>query len=289
MFDTHCHLNFSRFKKNVDEVIQRAKDAGVTRFVVPGTDVESSKRAVELAEKYEGVYAAVGIHPHHVFTYMSRHSELDSESIKSDRSRIKSGMTNDLSNINRLLSHPKVVAGGEIGLDKHVYKQTKYESYHVTPEFITRQKQLLIEQLQLAITHNKSVILHNREATDELLELLINNWNTHFEGRMVFHCCEPDRRLLDFALTHHVYIGVDGDVTYDLTKQDFIKQVPLELLVVETDSPFLLPEPLRSRKEYPNEPKNLPLIITLISKLKSRSPQEIETTTAANARILFAL
>jgi len=288
MFDTHAHLNFSRFK-NVADVRERAREAGVTTIVVPGTDVESSKRAVELAKKYEGVYAAVGIHPHHVFTYMSRHSELDSESIKSDRSRIKSGMTNDLSNINRLLSHPKVVAGGEIGLDKHVYKQTKYESYHVTPEFITRQKQLLIEQLQLAITHNKSVILHNREATDELLELLINNWNTHFEGRMVFHCCEPDRRLLDFALTHHVYIGVDGDVTYDLTKQDFIKQVPLELLVVETDSPFLLPEPLRSRKEYPNEPKNLPLIITLISKLKSRSPQEIETTTAANARILFAL
>ena len=108
MFDTHAHLNFSRFKKNFDDVIRRAHDAGINHIVIPGTDVESSKKAVEIAERYDGIYAAVGIHPHHVFEYLSRHSEERSnEEFRPDE--ILRSTQDDIRIIKQLLSHPKVV------------------------------------------------------------------------------------------------------------------------------------------------------------------------------------
>lgn len=293
MFDTHCHLNFSRFKKNVDEVISRAKEAGVVQFVVPGTDPDSSRKAVELSEKYEGVYAAVGIHPHHAFEYILRHPEraesFEAQSKNLIYAQILRSAQDDLQKIENLVKNPTVVAVGEIGLDKHIYKETKYEAYNVSEEFLRTQQELLTEQFKLAVNYNKSVILHNREAVDDLLELLEKNWNKHFESRMVFHCCEPNNRLLTFAKKHNIFIGVDGDITYDKAKQDFIKKVPLEMLVVETDSPFLLPEPLRSRKEFPNEPKNIPLIISCTAALLGKSEEEIIKTTTENGKRLFSI
>lgn len=274
MFDTHCHLNFSRFKKNLDDVIQRAKDAGVMSMVIPGTDIESSKKAVEIAEKHDGVYAAVGIHPHHVFP-VNNGEYLNN--------------SNYLSDISQLLSHPKVVAIGEIGLDYHVYKETKYESYNLSDEFKKLQKEIFEEQLKLACNSRKSIIIHNREAADDVLHSLQNFWLESMSGRTVFHCCEPNKKLLEFAKLHRVMIGVDGDVTYDRAKQDFIKEVPLELLVVETDSPFLLPEPLRSRKEFPNEPKNLSYIVGTVAVLKNLTTRAVENQTNINAQILFTL
>ncbi|MBI4130821.1 TatD family hydrolase [Candidatus Roizmanbacteria bacterium] len=273
MTDTHAHLNFKRFAKNVDEVISQAQQVGVTRIVVPGTDIKSSTKAVELSKQYKGVYAAIGIHPHHVF------------SITYNVSSIKQ----TIDPIERLVIHPRIVAVGEIGLDKHVYEDTKYENYHINDDFLMRQRELLIAQLQLAIQYNKSVILHNREATDELLELLNKNWNSHFEGRIVFHCCEPNKNLLEFAKKNNVFIGVDGDITYNKEKQTFIKEVPLNLLVLETDSPFLLPEPLRSQKKYPNEPKNIPIILSFIANLVGAGERELEKQTDENAGRLFNL
>src|SRR3989344_1845562 len=155
MFDTHCHLNFKAFAGKVDQVINRARDAGVDYFVVPGTDVETSQKAIEITEKFEGVYAAVGIHPHHVYKLYSN-VILGSES----DSRIDSGqarMTNALNEIEKLLSHPKVIAVGEVGLDRHVYKNTKYKNYDIYPEFIEGQKIFFLEQLKLASKYKKTL------------------------------------------------------------------------------------------------------------------------------------
>ena len=104
---------------------------------------------------------------------------------------------------------------------------------------------------------------------------------------MVFHCCEADERLLEFAIKHNIYIGVDGDVTFSKSKQEFIRKVPLELLVLETDSPFLLPEPLRSQKLYPNKPSNLPIIVEIVAKLLKIDMEEITDITSSNAINLF--
>ena len=276
MFDTHCHLNFKIFKKNYSEVITAAKRSGVNYIVIPGTDLETSVRAVEIAEQNTGIYAAVGIHPHHVFQIQN--SKLEVQNYKSE-----------LKNIEKLLTNPKIVAVGEVGLDRHVYKKTKYEDYQVDEAFIELQKELFIAQLKLAIKYKKSVIIHNREAKKDLLSILTNNPSLITSTKIVFHCCEPDDELLQFAKKHNVFIGVDGDVTYWKEKQKFIKKIPLELMVLETDSPLLLPEPLRSQKLYPNEPKNIYLIAEFIAKLKNMTIGQLIEETANNSMKLFGL
>jgi TatD DNase family protein len=274
MFDTHCHLNFSRFKKNVDEVIQRAKSLDVTTIVVPGTDISTSKKAIEIAQKNVGIYAAVGIHPHHVYEL----KDTTTFSLDSIILELEAFMNTD-----------KVIAIGEVGMDRHVYMETKYENYNVDETFIALQKHLLDKQIQLAVEFNKSLILHNREAKADLLPIVERNWDAKLEGRAVFHCCEPDEELLEFAKAHKMYIGVDGDITYFKEKQEFIKKVPLEMLVLETDSPFLLPEPLRSQKLFPNKPENIPMISEFIAGIIGKPLEELRKQTTENAMRLFNL
>src|SRR3989338_8603763 len=228
-FDTHCHLNFQAFDGRVGEVINWAKQAGVNQIVIPGTDIPTSEKAIAIAEKYEGVYAAVGIPPHHVFEIFNGEKNLlPSLSFKKE-----------LKKIENLLSNPKVVAIGEVGIDRHIYQKTKYPDYKIEEEFVELQKIFLIEQIKLAIKYNKSLILHNREAKKDMLKILSNNELRITDYQSVFHCCEPDPELLKFAKEHKMFIGVDGDITYYKEKQEWIKTVPLEMLVLETDSPFL--------------------------------------------------
>ncbi len=274
MFDTHCHLNFKRYKKNLDEVISRAFEAGVSQIVIPGTDGVSSKKAIEIAENHEGLYVAVGIHPHHAFKLM-----------QSDKLSFES----ELQEIEELLKHPKVVAVGEVGMDRHEYEETKYQQYAVDDRFLETQKQLLRKQIALAIKYNKSLVLHNREAIGDILPILEESWTDALSGRTVFHCCEANLQLLTFAQKHKIFIGVDGDVTYDKAKQAFIKEVPLEMLVVETDSPFILPEPLLSQKKYPNEPANVRYVVKMVAQIKNISFDEAIKITTENGKTLFQL
>lgn len=277
MFDTHAHLNFNRFKKNLEEVIEASRQAGVEYFVVPGTDIDSSEKALEIARNHENIYAAVGIHPHHLAPLVILEERSD-DRISKD-ALLKRLLQDD--------TQGKIVAIGEIGLDRHVYEQTKYEDYYIDEAFMTAQKDMLIKQIQLAKKYKKSVIIHNREAKQDLLPLLEENWESYFETRMVFHCCEPDKDLLEFAKSHKIFIGVDGDITYSPEKQKFIKNVPLEMLVLETDSPFLLPEPLRSEKKYPNTPANIPLISKYIAGLVEKPVEDVIKITTENALSLF--
>jgi TatD DNase family protein len=291
-FDSHCHLNFKAFDGRVGEVIDSAKKAGVNNIIVPGTDVESSKKAVEITEKYEGVYAAVGIHPHHIFQYFKdSESEFLSHTSQKRKNFSSSSLKKDFEEIEKLLTNPKVVAVGEVGIDRHYYQKTKHENYQVNDEFINLQKDLFIEQIKLAQKYKKSLIIHNREATKDVLDILLKivNCSPRFAGEagkleinMVFHCCEPDKNLLDFAIDHKIFIGVDGDIFYRKDKQEFIKNVPLEMMVLETDSPFLAPD-----KKFPNEPKNIPLIEEFIAQLLHCSTNLLKKQTTENATKLF--
>ena len=283
-FDTHCHLNFEAFDKTVDDVIERAKKVGVDHILIPGTDVPTSKKAVQIAEKHKGIYAAVGIHPHHVFEIYSK------VKAQSQNFLAPVGIHSDLNQIEQLLSHPKVVAIGEVGIDRHIYQKTKYPDYKIGEEFVRLQKEVLKKQIDLVVKYDKSLILHNREAKVDMFDVLNKTWNKKLEGRSVFHCCEPDHELLEFAKDHKMFIGVDGDITYYKAKQEFIKTVPLDMLVLETDSPFLNPEPNRSKEGgTKNEPGNIPLIAEFIASLKNISVEELSEQTTENAKKLFKI
>lgn len=272
MFDTHCHLNFKAFKKILPDIIESAKEEGLTNILIPGTDVKTSRDGVEIAKQHNWIFAAVGIHPHHVYKILKR----DDITVDSELKEIES-----------LLHEPKVKAVGEIGMDKHIYEETVYQEYNVDGAFINLQKELFRKQIQLAITYDKSLILHNREAIDDLIPILKEMWDEKLKGKTVLHCCEPIIELLDFAKEHNIYIGVDGDITYYPEKQEFITLVPEDLLVLETDSPFLLPEPLRSQKMYPNKPVNIKIVAEKVANLRKISAENLAKQTTENAMKLF--
>lgn len=253
-------------------MIASAKEAGVEVFLVPGTDLSTSKKAVELASSFEEVYSAVGIHPHHVFSLLEKENgEVEKE----------------LGEVKKLAVQKKVVAIGEIGLDKHIYKKTKYKDYKINQRFLELQKLVLKEQIKIALEFEKAVVFHNREAKDEFLKLLSEVWDHKLSRKAVFHCCEPEEELLEFAKEKKIFLGFDGDLTYNPKKQVFFKKIPLELIVFETDSPFLTPEPVRQRKPFPNEPKNLVYTIQFAQELTGRDCKELTTIGRTNGEKLF--
>ncbi|MCX6732804.1 MAG: TatD family hydrolase [Candidatus Roizmanbacteria bacterium] len=270
--DTHCHLNFKRFNKTREQIIGESHNKGVAIFIVPGTDLFSSLKAIEIAKQDNSTYVAIGIHPHHTFNKEASNT-----------------MENDIHELEKLIIHPKVIAVGEIGLDKHMYEDTKYENYQISEEFLNAQKEYCIAQIQLAKKYKKALILHNRETKKEIIEILDKEWDEDVRFRTVFHCCEPDEGLLAYAQEHDIYIGVDGDVTYGGEKATFVKKVPLAMLVLETDSPFLLPEPLKTQKLYPNTPANIHIIAQYIADLKGITMEEVAEVTTRNAKRLFGL
>lgn len=272
MFDTHTHIQFKIFDSMIDQVIDEARRSGVRGIIAVATNLASSKKALELAQQFRGVYAAVGIHPHHVFDHFNSNVDL----------------IDQLKKITELLNNPKVVAIGETGVDRHQYQKTKYLNYSVDNKFIEIQKQLFSLQIDLAIKFQKSLIIHNRQAVADLLEVLENKWSVELSRRSVFHCCEPDQKLLDFAIKHEVFVGIDGDITYDKDKQQYLKKVPLGLLVLETDSPFLIPESLKSSSE-PNQPGNLKLVADKVAEILKEHPGKIADITYQNSRKLFNL
>lgn len=270
LIDTHCHLNFKTFDDNIDDVVKRANESGVGYIIVPGTDYTTSKKALDIALRFDSVYAAAAIHPHHIFEMFKREEVMGNE--------------DKLVDIESLLKEPKVVAVGEVGLDRHMYSKTKYQDYKVEEEFVNLQKEFLKAQIDLAIKYKKSLILHNREAKEDFLALLSSYSDKNLEYKTVFHCCEPDMELLQFAKDHKFFIGVDGDVAYSKEKQEFIKSVPLEMLVLETDSPFLSPT-----RKFPNAPSNIPKIAQIVAELMNKSFKDVEISTTENAKRLFSL
>ncbi|HNQ31508.1 MAG TPA: TatD family hydrolase [Candidatus Woesebacteria bacterium] len=277
--DTHCHLNFKAFEGGEATIVRKAQQVQVEMVVVPGTDVPTSQKAVRIAQKNPQVYALVGVHPHHVTHYMMQ----DDPTLAFER---------DLPILESLVQEQKVVGMGEIGLDRHTYAVSKYgPSSVVSDSLFALQKMVFLRQLELAHRHGTSVSIHNREAHTDLIQIFEENAKLMQElsHRIVLHCCEPMEALLNLAKRFGCFIGVDGDITYDRAKQEFIRNVPLEMLVLETDAPYLLPEPWRSQKKYPNVPEYLPRIATEVARVKNVSVEMVAHVTTQNARVLFGL
>ena len=254
LFDTHCHFNDEQLLNRVDEVMENANKAGVTHFLVVGWDKESSILAIKLAEKYKNVYAAVGFHPCNIENLSDK----------------------DFYDTLNLYSHEKVVAIGEIGLDYHWVKDPKGQE---------KQKEYFIKQIEFANEHKMPIIIHNRDAFQDCLQILKNN-KPGYSG--VMHCYSGSVELLNDVFNLQLLIGLDGPVTFTNAKtpKAVAEEVPLEYLLLETDSPYLAPHPLRGTI---NEPKNLGLVLDEIANLKGLSKKHIADVTFKNACKLFGI
>ena len=248
--DSHAHIDDERFDADRDEVVARALAAGVSLIVNIGADMASSARSVALAEKYPGIYAAVGMHPH------------DSQDMKE----------NDYRQLEQWANHPKVVAIGEIGLDYH---------YDLSPRSV--QKEVFLRQLDLARKTGKPFIIHEREAHADMLDI-IRNAARGLNG--VFHCFSGSVETAREYLKMGFYISVAGPVTFpkSVKTKEVAKAVPLDRLLVETDSPYLTPQPFRGKR---NEPAHVRLVAEEIANLRDISLAELAETTTANVRRLF--
>ena len=264
--DTHCHLNFKAFEKDWQEVVKRAKKAGVEKMIVVGTDLESSQKAVELAEKMEGLYATAGVHPHHCRGL--------NESVEEIKRKLK-----------KLAKSKKVVGIGECGLDYAVYRQSKYKSKEVGLELKNLQKRVFGVQIQLAKKLDLPLVIHNREAEKDLIDAMKHFCKDDGQSpRGVLHCISGSQAYLKQMLEMGFYIGVDGNVTYSQGVQTLVRKIPLERLVLETDAPFLTPVPYRGLR---NEPKNVTIVAEFVASLKKVSLNKIEASSSKNAEALF--
>ncbi len=292
LIDTHCHLTFKVFKKNLTDVLTRAKQAGVEQMLTVGTNLGNSRSAVELAQNHKQIFASVGLHPHHVFefyqtfTRIRPNADIDQHLVVA-REQAQT-LVDQLADL--IATNPsRVVAIGEIGFDKHIYGFTQYEDLQITDDYLIWQKEFLLAQLKLAVKYDKAVLIHNREAVAELIETLVSFTSTHQLPRLVLHCCEPEDILLNLAQKHSWYIGVDGDLSYTPAKQEFIKKIPLEMLVIETDSPYLLPEPERTAKtglpfkERCCEPAHVAVVAQWVARVKGLTVEQVAKQTSINA------
>ena len=260
--DSHAHLFFNDYQSDCEEVIERAKQNDVCAIIVPGTDLDSSRQAVELAERYSEVYAAVGFHPHDALKCAEQ----------------------DLKELDLLLQHPRVVAIGEIGLDFY---------YNYSPWDI--QKKVLWRQLELAASRNLPVIIHSRDSMTDTLDLLqkfIENfpqWRSSGEKqkRGVFHCFSGSLDDASIVLSLDFFISFTGNVTFKKsTTASVVKEIGFENLLLETDSPYMAPVPYRGKR---NEPANIPIIANKIAELCSAPIEEVSRKTYSNTCELFGL
>lgn len=252
--DTHCHLNDESLLASVADVISDAQKAGVSLFIVPGWDRKSSEIAVKLAQEFDCVYAAVGFHPENL-----------------------EGLTKeDFVETLELIKNPKVVAIGEIGLDYH------WEKDPIKQE---KQKEYFVRQIKFANENNLPIIVHNREAFGDCLKILYENKPLN-SG--VMHCYAGSVENLRDIEKLGMYIGLDGPVTFTNAKtpKAVAEEVDLEMLLLETDSPYLAPHPLRGTL---NEPKNLGLVLDEIARLKDLSKKHIADVTFKNSLKLFKI
>ncbi len=249
IFDTHAHYDSGAFNADRYEALEAAYAAGVGLIVDPGCEVRSSRIALELAERYDYVYAAVGIHPEDMEHY--------------DEAAF--------AQIWELAQHHKCVAIGEVGLDYYWDDSHKEE-----------QKALFRRQIQLAIDLGKPLIVHDREAHQDSLELI----REYPAARGVFHCYSGSAEMAKELLKRGWYLGFDGPITYKNARKalEVLEICPPDRMVIETDSPYLSPVPLRGKR---NDSRNLRFVIEKIAEVKGLSPEEVEALTWENGKRLF--
>ena len=284
--DTHCHLDFNKFDKDRDAVIQRALDVGVERMMIPALDYESSLAGIKLAESHPNIYAAVGFHPTDL-------EKWDESSIKKLRTQIlDSGSLLPKQRERAPALQNKILAIGEIGLDYYWVKEADQQAV---------QRDILKQQLKLAQDVNKPVIIHMREENDawfgqasiDLLAIL-TEWHQELRAQDhplkdkpgVLHSYNGNLETAQKAIALNFYLGVTGPVTYKNAeeKRNIIKQLPITQLLIETDAPFLTPVPHRGQR---NEPAFVAHIADKIAEIHNTTREQIAEITSANANRLF--
>lgn len=250
LVDTHCHLNDLKAFPDPEIAVEEAFRAGVSKMVVVGVDTESSQIAINLAERFESIYAAAGWHPTHTADYTR----------------------DDLKTISEMLEHPKVVALGEIGLD--------YHWDYATPE---QQYVALIDQLDLAKTKQKPIIFHCREAEDALLDILEKREG---DPPYLFHCFAGNDEHARRALALKATFGVDGPITYNSADplRSVVAKLGIENILLETDAPWMTPVPHRGTR---NKPAYLPHICATLASIYQITEQECAEITTNNANRFF--
>ncbi len=272
LIDTHAHVNFNAFKDDGDEVVKRALEQNIWLINV-GSQYDTSRRAVEYAEKYgKGVFAAVGLHPIHL-----RASEVEAHVDEFEEVKFKSKAEKfDYEIYKTLAQNDKVVAIGEIGLD-----------YYRNSGNILLQKEVLLEQLSLAAELEKPVIFHCREAYDELLKIL-KNWNLMGNAalRGVVHSFCGSWLQAKQYLNLGFYLGFNGIITFSRDFDQVVRETPLERLFLETDCPYLTPVPFRGKR---NEPLFVKYVAQKVAELRGISEEEVAEATTENAKKLFGI
>ena len=250
-FDTHAHYDDRAFNNDRDELLRALPEKNVSLVLVPGCDVHSSREALHIAEKYDYIYAAVGIHP-------------------GELAGFKSG---DIEKIRQMAAHEKCLAIGEIGLD-----------YYWDDTRKTEQKELFKNQLELALELDKPVIIHDREAHADTLEILFS----YPTLRGVLHCFSGSKEMALELVKRGWYLGFDGPVTYKNARKalEVLEVCPVDKLLIETDSPYLSPVPMRGKR---NDSGNLCYVVDKIAEIKGCSHEELARVTAENGRRLFGI
>ena len=252
LFDSHCHLDDEKFNEDRAETIARLREGGVERCVCVGSDLPSSRRCVALAEQYPFIYAAAGVHPHEA----------------------KDAPADYLDQLKTLLAHPKVMALGEIGLDYY---------YDLSPRDV--QKRVVQEQLDLACDTDMPVIFHIRDAHGDMFDILRSR------SRLpagVIHCCSASAEMVREYLNMGFYISFAGPITFKNAAGPVSasQAVPLDRLLIETDSPYLAPVPLRGRR---NEPANVRYVLEKQAEIHGVPPEELADITFRNACALYRI
>lgn len=253
LFDTHTHLDSHKFNEDRAQVIERAREAGVDLLLNIGFNRETIPTTIALAEEYEFIYAAVGWHP------------VDSIDMTPD----------DLEWIERLCEHPKVVAIGEIGLDYH---------WDTSPKDV--QHRVFREQIRLAKEVNKPIVIHNRDAHEDIVRILREENAAEVGG--VMHCYSGSWETAKACLDMNFYISFGGPVTFQNARvpKEVLKQVPLDRLLIETDAPYLTPHPLRGKR---NESAYVALVAQSVAELLGKSVEEIAKITTENGKKCFGI
>jgi len=251
LIDTHAHLNFEAFKNDFEMVIKRAQSSGVAGIINVGSNLETSRRALEIAQKFPGVFAAVGLHPIHV-----KDEQFDENAFL------------------KLAQNPKVVAIGETGLD-----------YYHDKSAAELQKEIFQKHINIASQVGKPLIVHSREANDDIVSLLIAQ---DLSLRGVFHCFPGDLPMAKLVLDLGFYLSFTGLITFskNYANLQVAEEVPLEKIMVETDCPYLTPEPHRGQR---NEPAYVVEVASKIAEIKKISLVEVTDQTTKNAVNLFKL
>ncbi len=254
IIDTHCHLDDERYNNDIEEVLQNARANGVEKFIIPGADMKTLPRAIELCEKYDDIYFAVGVHPYDIEGY--------------DRTYLEGFVT-----------HPKCVAVGECGLD---YFRLPQGDEAIAKEK-EAQKKVFVDQILWAKEIKKPLIVHVRESSADCLALL----DTYAgEEGGVLHCYNADESLLKLA-KKNFYYGIGGVLTFKNAKKliNVYKKIPQDKLLIETDAPYLTPHPHRGQR---NEPSYCSLVAKKMSELSELSYDEVSHISTQNAQRLFS-